>query len=217
MARKRAKRQGLRTHRSYTVDDAAKALGICKATVRRWIKVGRIKPIDDQRPTMLAGLDLIALTTGASKPKRRCNRNEAYCMRCRDVRPMAFNEAEILTANASGPNLRALCGTCSAVMHRRVSLRDLDRLARELTLSAPLALRHLINTEEPRLNVHSRGAAPTRPEESLHRQAEGGIKSLPKCAHGPVQHGNSNANPVFSPHLLPNHMEPKNGTSERKK
>lgn len=213
MARKRAKRQGLRTHRSYTVYDAAKALGICKATVRRWIKLGRIKPIDDQRPTMLAGPDLIALTTGASKPKRRCNRNEAYCLRCRDVRPMAFNEAEILTANASGANLRALCGTCSAVMHRRVSLRDLARFARELALSAPLAFRHLINTEEPCLNVHSLGVPPTRPEESLHREGEGGNKSLPKCTDGPVLHHNSNANPVFSPHHLPNQMEPKNAAT----
>ncbi len=213
MARKRAKRQGLRTHRSYTIYEAAKALGVCEATLRRWIKLGRIKPIDDKRPTMLAGFDLIALTTVASKPKRRCNTNEVYCLRCRDVRPMAFNEAEILTANASGANLRALCGTCSAVMHRRVSFNDLARFARELTLSVPLALRHLINTEEPRLNVHSLGAPPTRPEESLHRQGEGGIKSLPKCTHGPVQHRNSNANPVFSPHHLPNQMEPKNGTT----
>jgi hypothetical protein len=174
MARKRAKRQGLRTHRSYTVDEAAKALGLCKATVRRWIKLGRIKPIDDQRPAMLAGPDLIALTTGADKPKRRCKANEAYCLRCRDVRPMAFNEAEIIAANASGSNLRALCGTCSTLMRKRVSLRALPDLARELTLSAPLALQHLISTQQPRPNVHFKTLETTRPKPS----EAGALKSL---------------------------------------
>ncbi len=196
MARKRAKRQGLRTHRIYTIDEAAKAVGACKATVRRWIKIGRIKPIDDQRPTMLAGSDLIELTTGANKPKRQCKANEAYCLRCRDVRPMAFNEAEVLSANASGANLRALCGTCSAVMHKRVSLRAFPALALDLALSAPLALSHLISTESPRLNVHFAEAPPARPNEKPVSLVGGGIKSLPQIAESAVGQSTSNPNTV---------------------
>lgn len=196
MARKRAKRQGLRTHRCYTVDEAAKAVGICKATVRRWIKIGKIKPIDDQRPTMLAGSDLIALTTGANKPKRQCKANEAYCLRCRDVRPMAFNQAEILSANASGANLRALCGTCSAVMQKCVSLLAFPKLARELAISAPLALSHLISIESPRLNVHFAQAPPARPNEKPSSLVGGGIKPLPQIAKAGVGQTTSIPNTV---------------------
>lgn len=192
MARKRSRRQGLRTHRSYSVGEAATALGLCTATLRRWIKVGKIKPIDDQRPALLAASDLIALTTKANKPKQRCKANEAYCLRCRDVRPMAFDEAEIIAANATGANLRALCGTCSALMHKRVSLRALPDLAQKLTLCAPLALQHLISTEHASLNVHFAGAEPTQPNLA----GEGVAKRLTQTITEPVGSTVSIANTV---------------------
>jgi Helix-turn-helix domain len=192
MARNRAKRAGLRSHRSYTIDEAANALSLCKATVRRWIKVGQIKPIDDLRPAMLAGADLIALTTKANKQKQRCKANEAYCLRCRAIRPMAFDEAEVLSANASGANLRALCGTCSTLIHKRVSLRALPDLAQSLTLRAPLALQHLINTQKAPVNVHLETPAKTLPKPF----GEGAPKSPTQTATGAVGQSTLNPNTV---------------------
>lgn len=192
MARKRDKRQGLRTHRCYTVDDAARAMAVCKQTVRRWIKTGRIKPIDQHRPAMLAGSDLIALANKSDQPKRRCKVNEAYCLRCHDTRPMAFNEAELVSANTSGANLRSLCGTCSSLMHKWVSLHDLPGLAHALTLTAPLALQHLISPQQPSLHVHFEGPGAARHEHC----GEGAAKTSPPAACGPVEQPTSNANTV---------------------
>lgn len=145
MSRPPANRPRLRVHRSYTVDEAAAAMGRNKATIRRWIAVGRIVPVDDGRPALLSGRDLAAIAVGGPrKAHRSCRADEAYCLRCRDVRPMAFAEAEIVSSNASGVNLRALCATCATVMHKRAALSALPDLARTVTLAAPPHLQHLV-------------------------------------------------------------------------
>jgi DNA-directed RNA polymerase specialized sigma24 family protein len=40
MAGKRPTGQRIKTHRSYDVTEAARALGVAKGTVRRWLKDG---------------------------------------------------------------------------------------------------------------------------------------------------------------------------------
>lgn len=155
MARRRPKPHGLRSHRSYTVEEAARAAGVCAATVRRWVKQGLVKPIDQTRPVLLAGADLLAAKRNRSRTKARTRPNEAYCMRCRAIRPMAYSEAEIVSANASGVNLRALCGVCSTVMHKRVARSALPMLAEILTITATQAQPDLIDTVQPRVNMQS--------------------------------------------------------------
>ena len=52
MARRSKPRlKGIKTHRNYTVDEVAKALGVSKGTVRRWIKCGL--PVLKERKPML--------------------------------------------------------------------------------------------------------------------------------------------------------------------
>jgi excisionase family DNA binding protein len=49
----------VKIHRSYAVEQAARRLGVHKNTVRAWIKVG-LPTIDDRRPILILGSDLIA-------------------------------------------------------------------------------------------------------------------------------------------------------------
>jgi Helix-turn-helix domain len=201
MAIRRVEPKGLRQHRSYTIDEAARAIRVCKATVRRWIRTGLIAPIDTKRPIMLAGADLVTLTRSSTKTKQKCKQDEAYCLACRAPRQMAFQEAEIISANASGANLRALCGVCVTVMHKRVSLNAFPALTSILHLSATQAHRHLIETSQPRSNEHFAHPSHT-PMTDTPALGQGAVKSLAVCSPVSVGSSDNNANTVFQPDLF---------------
>lgn len=137
MARPKVRRKpdwrAIRKHRPYRVDEAARALGVCKATVRRWIKQG-LPAIADSKPILILGRDLIAFLQKRRRAKQQCEPGEFYCFRCRTPKRAAFGEAEIVHTATTSVNLRALCATCATVMHKRVSLRKLAQLTAILTI-----------------------------------------------------------------------------------
>lgn len=140
-------------HRSYTVDEARRALGVSKATVRRWIKAG-LPVIPNTWPTLIHGPALIAYCKPDPSKKARCLPGECYCVKCRAPRFAAFGEAEIVNASAGSVNIRALCPDCAKLMYQRVSWIRLPSVASVLHIRAPQALRHLIDQNSPSLNVH---------------------------------------------------------------
>ncbi|MFC2952290.1 helix-turn-helix domain-containing protein [Marinicaulis aureus] len=148
--------RGIRKHRPYRVDEAARTLGVCKATVRRWIKQG-LPTIDNQKPMMVLGRNLIEFHEKRKRAKAPCGLGEFFCFRCRQPKPAAFGEAEIVSATAKTVNLRALCATCSTIMHKRVSLRKLASLAAILTIQNSKQTNTLINMAHLSLIVHSQG------------------------------------------------------------
>jgi hypothetical protein len=89
----------------------------------------------------------VALTSSSAKTKQKRKENEAYCLPYKAPCLMAFQKAEIISANASGANLRALCGVCASVMHGRFSLKAFSTLASVLRLAPTQAHRHLTETE----------------------------------------------------------------------
>lgn len=110
----------VKRHRSYRVDEAASAVGSCRATIRRWIKEG-LPTVRDTRPALILGSDLIEyLERKRSGP--RCGLAECYCFRCRAPRQPALGMADFLPMTERGGNLRAICSVCGCLMHKRVSL-----------------------------------------------------------------------------------------------
>ncbi len=120
MARK-ANRRAVRKHKPYTVDKAAAALGVCRATVRNWVTRQGLPAFRKKRPWILNGEDIIAFLEARETPTAKCALNECYCFRCKAPRAAAFGEAEILFTKTGRPNLRALCAVCGALMRKRVS------------------------------------------------------------------------------------------------
>ena len=51
-----------------------------------------------------------------------------YCLRCRSPREPALGMVDYITLSATSGNLRAICGSCDAVMHRRARGDDLGRV-----------------------------------------------------------------------------------------
>jgi hypothetical protein len=124
----------IRSHRNYTPDEAARALGVCVQSVRRWIKLGLLPAMTEQKPALILGVDLIAFLQSRNGKRARCALGECYCFGCRKPRRPAFGEAEIVATAQGKPNMRALCETCGALMHKRVSAARLTEISVILTI-----------------------------------------------------------------------------------
>jgi excisionase family DNA binding protein len=124
MAGHRLDRRGIKRHHSYTIDEAARAIGAARGTVRRWLDKG-LPAIRDRKPFLILGDDLAAYMAGRARPKRSCPPGTCYCVKCREARQPAGNMAEFVPINAHSGNLRALCPDCGSLMHRRTSASQL--------------------------------------------------------------------------------------------
>ncbi|QDZ00116.1 helix-turn-helix domain-containing protein [Nitratireductor mangrovi] len=143
----------MKLHRSYTVDEAARATGASKGTVRRWLRNG-LPAITDQRPLLIIGEDLIAFLGRQKRQRQQCKLHECYCFSCRRPRSPAFGEAEFFPLSASSGNLRALCETCTTIMHKRLAVSKLDELGAILDVTIQQADQHLSEMPKPCPNDH---------------------------------------------------------------
>ena len=173
MARSRkANRRGAKIHWNYTVDEAARALGVSKGTVRRWIKAG-LPALTEKRPILIIGGDLLDFLAARSASKQKCQPDECYCVKCRAPRRPAGRMADFVPLTATSGNLRALCPECASLMHRRIGIAALEVLGRALELkclpangaptssklsglgeASALAPRHITDSATPSLNDH---------------------------------------------------------------
>jgi hypothetical protein len=153
MGKRRASARGVKMHRSYTVEEAARATGACKGTVRRWLKQG-LPAITDQKPALILGGDLIDFLKARNKPRQACRLHECYCFSCRQPKLPAFGAVEIFPLTASSGNLRALCETCSTVMHKRVASAKLTQLGALVDVTIMQGGKHLADSTQPCLNGH---------------------------------------------------------------
>lgn len=132
-------------HYSYTVAEAARALGVHRNTVRSWIKAG-LPHLRPRGELLIRGDDLSAFLSGR-RSRRRCKSppGSIYCMRCRAPRrPLPMTITVVKKTCITGV-VRAVCTDCGSVMNRQVNL---GRLAESGFGGAP---------------VHDGGAAPRRP------------------------------------------------------
>jgi excisionase family DNA binding protein len=143
MAGHRLDRRGIKRHHSYTIDEAARAIGAARATVRRWLEKG-LPAIRDRKPFLILGEDLADYMAARARPKRPCPPGTCYCVKCRDARPPASDMAEFIAINARSGNLRALCPDCGSLMHRRTSFDQLETIRANLDVT--------IVERRPRLN-----------------------------------------------------------------
>lgn len=127
----------LKIHRSYTVEEAARRLGVHKNTVRSWIR-GGLPTIDARRPTLIGGSDLRCFLEAKSKKRKQpCALGEFYCVKCRAPKAPAGAMADYVPITTSSGNLRGLCPDCGTLIHRRVAYAKLDAFRAILDIAVP--------------------------------------------------------------------------------
>jgi hypothetical protein len=103
---------------SYSVHEIADLYALHPQAIRRWIKHG-LRRIDDRRPILIHGTDLIEfLETRQKARKRRCRHDEFYCCRCREARRAKYNQVVIEIRNRRQLNISASCELCGTCMNR---------------------------------------------------------------------------------------------------
>jgi excisionase family DNA binding protein len=159
MGRRYANPRLIKIHRSYTVEEAARALRVHRNTLRSWIKQG-LPTIDSRRPSLIHGRDLFTfLRNRRNKIKQSCGSDQLYCVKCRmPKRPVASIVQFIPITPLSG-NLRGNCPDCGCFMHRRVALAKLCGVTLEVTFQQ--AEPRIRERDAPSVECDSQGEAST--------------------------------------------------------
>lgn len=156
MAAKRINPRLIKLHRPYSVEEAARALGKHKHTVRNWIKDG-LPTVDHTRPVLVHGHELRAYLEGRRKAaKRPCLPGTLYCLKCRQPRPPASGIVEFTPRNAATGNLTAPCNTCGTIMNRSASKARIGAIMPNLDVQIRVAGARLIERTPPSLNCDKR-------------------------------------------------------------
>jgi hypothetical protein len=149
---KRLNARRVKIHRSYTVDEAARLFGVHKNTVRAWIKSG-LQSVDNRRPILILGRNLASfLLSRREQARQRCQSGQLYCVRCRAPKNPSHRMAEYIPITSRTGNLRGRCPDCGTLMHRRVSLPNLEAAASDLEVSFPMVERRIGDIDCPSPN-----------------------------------------------------------------
>jgi excisionase family DNA binding protein len=153
MARRHNGRR-VKIHRTYTITEAAAALGAHKHTVSRWIAAG-LPTTDDLRPCLIHGADLRTFLKAREPAKQTCRAGEFYCLRCRAPRRPAADMADYIPKSPSRGILRGICPICETLIHRAVNLGTIEKKAGGLNIALPRAWRRIDDSASPLSNVDS--------------------------------------------------------------
>lgn len=153
MGRHRLNRRAIRKHRNYTTEEAARALGVAKGSVRRWMKAGLLHLVD-QRPFLILGRDLIDFLAERDKPKRRCALHELFCFRCHEPKSAAAGMIDFTHFTTKVGTISGLCETCETMMHKKFSTSKLALLCQIADVSFPQGDPRLGNSGNPGSSDH---------------------------------------------------------------
>ena len=158
MRRQRLNPRCIRLHQAYRVEEAARALGKHKHTIRNWIEAG-LPTVDGTRPLLVHGDELRAFLEARRKVvKRPCPPGTIYCFKCRQPREPASGMVEFTPRNPVTGNLVALCETCGTVMNRSARLASLAVIMPGIRVEIREAGPRLLERFLPPLNCDERMA-----------------------------------------------------------
>lgn len=118
---------------SYTINEAAEVSGVSPRTIRNWAANG-LQLMQDHRPALVRGDDLIAFIKGQRKQRKQSlPLDRFYCLRCRTSSAAAGGLAECIE-HESRFTLTAICEVCETILRKPVARADLSKLRGMLDL-----------------------------------------------------------------------------------
>jgi hypothetical protein len=138
---------------AYFISEVADLFGLHRNAVRQWLKSG-LPAIDDHRPTLIHGGDLIDfLDARQTARKQKCGPDQFYCCRCRCPRHALHNRVEIEICNQQKLNLSAVCNECGAGMNRAGSVKKIEEYRNAFIVQTPIEAR-IRECSYPLVNCH---------------------------------------------------------------
>ena len=145
----------VKLHRSYSVAELAACLDVHKNTVRHWQAHG-LEPVEPRKPYLFHGATTREfLAKRNASRKRPCPPGMLYCFRCRAPRQPALGMVDYLPLRPDSGNLRAICASCEAIMHRRVRKADIGRIMPGCSIQMAQGQPRLVGQTAPSLNCES--------------------------------------------------------------
>lgn len=133
--RRRPKYRAIRSARTYTIDEAAGALGVSIATVRNWVKSG-LHIMKAQRPYLILGEDLRDfLQSRTASRKVTLQADQLYCLTCKAARTPWNMLVDCTPQTDTTARLMGLCETCGGTCNRMISLSKVGQFGQIFDLA----------------------------------------------------------------------------------
>lgn len=126
---KRPNPKRVKAARTYTILEAADALGLSVGTIRGWVRQG-LPAMTAQRPFLILGDDIRDyLHQSRAKAKTALAPDQLLCLTCKQGRAPFGMMVDVIHQTAKTARLLGLCDTCGGTCNRIVSRAALSRFA----------------------------------------------------------------------------------------
>lgn len=140
-------------HRSYSVAELASIFDVHPYTVRGWIKA-ELPTVDDTRPVLILGSEFQDWWGKRTKAKKRpLKPGQFFCLKCQAAKGAAGGMVEYAATNGATANLKAMCETCSTMMHRRTRIDAIAAVMPGLDVARREASSSIIELAHPSLDT----------------------------------------------------------------
>ena len=125
---KRPNPRSIRAARTYTIEEAAEALGVSTGTIRGWVKAG-LPIMSSKRPFLILG-DAIRrfVEQRRANSKITLQPDQLYCLSCKAGRQPMGLMIDVLPQTTQTARLVGLCDVCGGTCNRMISIAKLDQL-----------------------------------------------------------------------------------------
>lgn len=145
---KRFNARGLKKHHSYTIAEAAEALGAHPQTVRAWIRNG-LPVLADKTPHLILGDHIQTYLRGdATRRRTPLGPDELYCLSCRSAKIPAGMMADFVEMALGQGRLAGICPDCEGMCNRFALKSRLSEIAPGLAVEFRSAESSLREPEE---------------------------------------------------------------------
>lgn len=126
---KRPNPRAIKAARTYTIEEAALALGVSIGTIRTWVKSG-LPLMKSRRPFLILGDALRTFledrTNGAKTPLRP---DQLYCFTCKAARKPWGLAVDCIPQTPKTARLFGLCEVCEGTCNRIISRSKIDHFS----------------------------------------------------------------------------------------
>ncbi|MFC4671975.1 helix-turn-helix domain-containing protein [Seohaeicola nanhaiensis] len=127
---KRPNSRVIRAARTYTIDEAATALGVSTGTVRSWVKAG-LPLMKSQRPFLILGDTLRSfLQDRAAGAKVTLQPDQLYCLTCKAARTPMGHMVDCIPQTDKTARLLGLCDVCGGTCNRMIGNAQIEQIVR---------------------------------------------------------------------------------------